>query len=58
MLLASNEIGTSLAPRDGEASFGRGYYSPTMNLDHFEWQVMYRQFVESTLVAKQEPTSD
>jgi hypothetical protein len=57
-LLSSSEVGAPLAPRDVEASFRRGYYSPSTNLDGSEWEVMYCQFVESGLVVKPEPFCD
>jgi hypothetical protein len=31
---------------------------PSTNLDHSEWELMYHQFVESSLVVKPEPDSD
>jgi hypothetical protein len=31
---------------------------PSTNLDRSEWEVMYRQFVESGLIAKPEPASN
>jgi hypothetical protein len=45
-------------PRDVKNSFRRGYYSPSTNLDWSEWEVMYRQFVESGLIVKWESASD
>jgi hypothetical protein len=57
-LFAGTEVGTFVAPTDVESSFCWGYYSPSTNLDHSEWEVMYRQFVDSGLVVKPEPPSD
>jgi hypothetical protein len=57
-LLASIEVGVSLAPPDVESSFHRGYYSPSTNLDRSKWEVMYYQFVDSSLIVKPEPASD
>jgi hypothetical protein len=46
------KLGVPLAPCDVEASFHRGYYLPSTNLDRLKWEVMYHQFVESDLIAK------
>jgi hypothetical protein len=57
-LLADFEVGTSSVPYDVESSFHRGYYSPLTTLDRLEWEVMYREFMASSLVVKSEPHSD
>jgi hypothetical protein len=50
--MACGEAETPSAPHDIEASFRQGYYSPPTNLERSEWEVMYRQFVESSLIVK------
>jgi hypothetical protein len=57
-LQASSAVGASTAPRNVESSFCRGCYSSLTNLDLVECEVMYHEFVESSLVVKPEPVSD
>jgi hypothetical protein len=57
-LSTKGEVDAPLVTRDVEASFCRGYYSPSTNLDRSEWEVMYLQFIESGLVVKSELVSD